>query len=85
MHTFISVITINVILKEKRQILQIAFYLLFPRSAFPDFSGRLVESHFAAIGFLMDLLGRDSGGLSLYIERQSCLVSIYFVTLYYNI
>jgi len=33
LHTFISVITINVILTEKRQILQIAFYLLFPRSS----------------------------------------------------
>jgi len=38
LHTFISVITINVILKEKRQILQIAFYFyLYIVSSFKHF------------------------------------------------
>lgn len=33
--------------------------------AFPDFSGRLVESYFVAVEYLMDLLGHVPSGLSL--------------------
>lgn len=50
---------------------------------FPDFSSRLVESHFAAVEYLMDLLGHVSSGLSLYIARQSHLIpKLYDAVLY---
>lgn len=50
--------------QEEPEIAVVSFLPARPR--FPDFSGRLVESHFAVVGYLMDLSGHVLGDSSVH-------------------